>query len=60
MAEEDTCECNNFENGSTEGEIAVDLPLTSSPLSSVSLSKDSEINSALIFVLHPVPQAPIN
>lgn len=58
MAEEDTCECNAFEKGSAKGKIALDLPLTSSSLSSVSLWKDTEINSALIFVLHP-PRLPL-
>lgn len=42
MAEEDTCECNAFEKGSAEGKIALDLPLTSSSLSFVSLWKDTE------------------
>lgn len=52
-AEEDTCECNAFEKASAEGKIALDLPLTSSSLSYVSLWKDTEMHSAVIFVLHP-------
>lgn len=52
------CEYNAFENDSAEGEIALYLPLTSSSLSSVSLWKDTEINSAVIFVLHP-PRLPL-
>lgn len=59
MAEEDTLECNSFEKGSTEGKIALDLPFPSSFLSSVSLWKDTEINSAVINVLHPPPRLPL-
>lgn len=58
MAGEDTLECNSFEKGSTEAKIALDLPFTSSFLSSVSLWKDTEINSAVINVLHP-PRLPL-
>lgn len=53
VAQDDTWECNAFEKGSAEGKIALDLPLTSGSLSSVSLWKDTKINSALIFVPHP-------
>lgn len=59
VAEDDRCECNAFETGSAEGKIALDLPLTSSSLSSVSLWKDTENKFCSDFCPSP-PQAPIN